>query len=268
MTGAAERRGERGLALVSVLWGVAILSLIAAAMLTTSVSTAYIDRNAWNATRGGAADDAVVNLAVLQLMDDRSDRQPRTDGTPRALVFDGVPVQLWIQDESGKININFTDRDLLLNLFVSQGASHDTAGDLADRILDRRKAIAGRSGSSNLAFRNSDELLTIPGISRELFVRIRPAITVYGRSGTLNQEVAPLEALLALPNMDRQSAADLIKHRQEAWATARQTPANKSPNSAFTVTVEARVSGARVIREAVVQFTGDEQRPYLFLSWK
>jgi len=265
-----ERRNDRGLALVSVLWGVSILSLMAAAMLTAAVSTAYVDRNRWNATRGGAVDDAVVNLAVLELMDDRGDHQPRVDGTPRSLVFASVPVRLWIQDESGKININFADRGLLTRLFESQGASAREADDLADRILDRRNSVSERRGPGALAFRNTDELAAI-GVPPDLLARIRPAITVYGRDGTVNMDVAPAETLLALPDMDRQSVADLIKRRNEARMASTAAPSSSpvgGAGSTFTIVVEAHIGTARVVREAAVQFTGDRQRPYWFLSWK
>ena len=83
---------ERGLALVSVLWGVAILSLIAAAMLSASLTTAQIGHNSWSAARAGSIADAAVNQAILSLLDDRA--QPRVDGTSSTSAFDGVPVRL------------------------------------------------------------------------------------------------------------------------------------------------------------------------------
>ena len=87
---------ERGLALVSVLWGVAILSLIAAAMLSASLTTAQIGHNSWNAARAGSVADGAVNQAILWLLDDRA--QPRVDGTAATSAFDGVPVRVWLQD--------------------------------------------------------------------------------------------------------------------------------------------------------------------------
>ena len=41
----ASRRGERGIALVAVLWGIAILSIIAAAFLPDTRSQGKIARN-------------------------------------------------------------------------------------------------------------------------------------------------------------------------------------------------------------------------------
>jgi general secretion pathway protein K len=99
-------RSQRGLALVSVLWGVAILSIVAAAMLTSSLTTAYVGRNVWNATRGATLDEAAINRTILALMDSRAKSQPRVDGAARIVTFDGSPVKVWIQDESGRINLN------------------------------------------------------------------------------------------------------------------------------------------------------------------
>jgi general secretion pathway protein K len=251
-------RGQRGLALVSVLWGIAILSLIAAAMLSASLTSAQIDRNVWNATRAGAVADAVINRAILELMDERG--QPRTDGKPATVMFDGVPVRLWIQDEGGKINLNLADKSLLRNLFASAGVAQDEAGILADRI------VAMRTPAGPFPFRAVDDLLAIPGITPALFRRVAPALTVYGRSGAINPAVAPREVLRALPDMTDQTIADLIKARDEPQLPA--TGAAGQPNSDFLVTAEVRVAGAHVVRTSVVQFTGDPGRPYLILAWR
>ena len=261
---------ERGLALVSVLWGVAILSLIAAAMLSASVTSAHLGRNAWSAARAGSLADAGVNRAILSLLDVRAAHQPRVDGTRATLNFDGVPVRVWIQDETGKINLNFASQDLLQSLFVSAGMERSEAGALADRIVARRGPDGGLSG--HIAFRSLDELLAVPGMSPAWFARVAPALTVYGRSGTINQQVAPREALRALPDMDEQSIEHLLKLRDENRETMPSTDDKSNPlgaaGSAFLVTVEVEIDGAHVVRTAAVQFTGDETKPYLILAWR
>ena len=263
---------ERGLALVSVLWGVAILSLIAAAMMSASVTSAHLDRNDWNAARAGSVADEAVNQAVLSLLDARASRQPRVDGVPTAITFDGVPVRLWIQDESGKINLNFAPKDLLQSLFVSAGMADGDAGALADRIVALRPVANGVT--TRLAFRSIDELLTVPGVSRALLTLIAPALTVYGKSTEINMQFAPREALRALPNMDEQAIERLLKDRDDRYKAAFSDASDVagSPlgvaDAVFLTTVEAKVDGARVVRVAAVQFTGDAAKPYLILAWR
>ncbi|MEJ1968874.1 MAG: hypothetical protein WDN03_09645 [Rhizomicrobium sp.] len=262
-----RRRAERGLALVSVLWGVAILSLIAAAMLTASLTGAYVGRNLWNATRGASLDEAAIDHAILSLMDGR--RRPQVDGSADTFRFEGTTIRVWIQDESGKINLNFADKDLLQGLFGSAGLGRDAAETLAGRIVARRLPQDPQGAAPAVAFRSVDELLAVPGMTPELCARVGPALTVFGRNGALNRDVAPREVLLALPDMDEKSVADLLRARQVARD---RNPPPATPAAAadatFTVTAEARVDGARTVRAAVVQFTGDPEKPYWFLSWK
>ncbi len=261
---------QRGLALVSVLWGVAILSLIAAAMLSASVTSTHLDRNGWNAARAGAVADQAVSRAILSLLDDRVRLRPRVDATPQTLTFDSVPVRLWIQDESGKINIDFAPKDVLQSLFASTGLERGEAGALADRIVARRTP----EGAPNprIAFRALDELLAVPGVTRALFARIEPLLTVYGRAPTINRQVAPRAVLRLLPDLDEQAIDRLLKDRDAPPPVPIDDTAPGSPlgiaDTFFAVTAQARVGDAQVVRLAVVQFTGDQTKPYLILAWR
>jgi general secretion pathway protein K len=263
---------ERGLALVSVLWGVAILSLIAAAMLSASVTSAHLDRNAWNATRAGSAADEAVNQSILALLDGRIARQPRVDSTPFTMTFDDVPVRVWIQDESGRVNVNFAAKDQLQTLFVSAGLEREDAGALADRIIMMR-APAGSLGVV-ATFRSTDDLLAVPGMSRALLARIDPLITVFGQSAGINQRVAPRAVLRTLPGMDDDAIDKLLKQRDEIHASAVADTQNTSgsplgtTNSAFFITAETRVATTHIVRTAVVRFTGDVTKPYLIEAWR
>jgi general secretion pathway protein K len=258
------RRRQRGLALVSVLWGISILSLIAAAMLTASVTSARIDRNVWDAAHAGAVADATVNRAILSLMDERGKRQPRVDGVPADSVYDRVPVRLWIQDESGKININTADKTLLQALFMAQGLSDGDAGSLADAVIARR--------SPQRPYHATDELLTVPGMSRGLYARIAPLTTAYGHAGSVNADVAPRDVLRVLPGMTDQSVDDALKARETARAQALASDDTASAkrvqaNATFLITAEVHGGKARVVRGAAVMFTGDESKPYVILGW-
>jgi general secretion pathway protein K len=259
------RARERGVALVSVLWGIAILSLIAAAMLAAIGTTARIDHNAWALTRAGAIADATVNRAVLTLLDSRPEEQGRVDGTPRRFSFDGVRATVWGQDETGKIDLNTAGADLLAGLFVSAGLKQDDANALADHIVKLRPVNASTNA---IAFHTVDDLLNVPGVTPDLYARVMPALTVFSHNATIDTNVAPRVALLALPDMDGKKADDLIAQRNEAYEQGTATSPNVSANGAFAITVEVHVDNVRLVREVVVQLTGDKDKPFWFVSWK
>jgi len=253
-------KAQRGLALVSVLWGVTILSLIAATMLTASVTTAYIDRNVWNRTRAASLDDAAVNRAILLLMDDR--KHPRVDGAPSNFRFDGAVVRLRIQDEAGRINLNFADKEMLQRLFASAGVARDAAAQLADRVVAHRTLKPGAA----IAFRNLDELRDIPGVTPAIYARVTPLITAFGQTTSVDPSVAPREVLALLPDMTPDAITLALKDRAQKQDLP-TTSALAIQGSTYTISADATVGGARVQRVAVVQFTADKANPYLFLGW-
>ncbi|MEJ0042267.1 MAG: hypothetical protein WDM81_08640 [Rhizomicrobium sp.] len=177
-----------------------------------------------------------MNQAILALLDERAAQRPRVDGTPATLGFDGLAARVWIEDETGKVNLNFASKETAPRPVVSAGLAGGEAGALADRIVARR-------GDPNdprprLAFRAADEVLSVSGMTRALFDRIAPALTVYGKSGALNTQVAPRAALRALPGMSETAVERVLERREEARGRTggRRRTARQPAGSDFQIT--------------------------------
>lgn len=82
-------------------------------------------------------------------------------------------------DEEFKININHADKSVLMVLF-SAVTDDGKAETLADAILEYRKEREGRT-----AFGLVEELLSVEGMSEDLYVAVKEDITVYGK-GKIN----------------------------------------------------------------------------------
>ena len=50
--------------------------------------------------------------------------------------FDGIIIEISIQDELGKVDLNHAEASLLLGLLKSAGLDFDSATRLADKIVD------------------------------------------------------------------------------------------------------------------------------------
>src|SRR5262249_27582704 len=145
--------------------------------------------------------------------------------------FDGWFMQTRIQDELGRIDLNFTDSPMLISLFQSAGLDFQTASSLVDKILDWRdatpfKRLNGAKDQDyrdagyayrprNGAFQSLDELQLVMGMTADLFRRVEPALTIYSGRQFFDPQVAPREALLALPSMDETKVAALIAARPQ-----------------------------------------------------
>lgn len=229
----AGRLSERGWALVSVLWGLVIISLIAAVMLSSARVTYRQAVFTVEQAQGRARADAATARAVLALLDARLDHRWRIDGVPRAWTFDGYQMGVAIQDEGGKIDLNASGDAAIRQLLNGMGP--DAAG-LAGKILDWRDQkgelhrLDGATTNSYLAsgrdyiprsgpFQSVDELRLVLGMTPLLFDRLAPAVTVYSGRSKVNLATAPAPVLMALLGEDEKTAASTIAARLGADAS-------------------------------------------------
>ena len=132
------------MAIVYVLWGVALLSSMAISLLSTGNVSHHLSRHGLQAAQADAIAEAAVSRAVLALLDRRPERRWRVDGVPQDFTFAGVTLRIAIQDELGRIDLNQADQSLLAGLFRSAGLDAQAASSLVDKILDWRDANPGR----------------------------------------------------------------------------------------------------------------------------
>src|SRR5437868_15171957 len=118
---------ERGLALIMVLWGLALLSLMALGALSLERSARRSAVDTGIRARADALTEAGISRAILSLLDPEPTRSWRIDSVPQEFSFEHHRFRISIQDESGKIDLNATDRELLVNLLVSQGLTSQAA---------------------------------------------------------------------------------------------------------------------------------------------
>ncbi len=284
---------QRGLALVMVLWGLALLSLMAVSSLSLERSARGSAVDSQARAEADALAEAGIDRAILSLLEPDSRQRWRIDGVPQELTFAGHRLRVSIQDEGGKIDLNAADRELLVNLFILQGVNPQAADELTDKVLDWRdpsdahrlngaKAedyrMAGYPyGPRNGPFQSVDELKLVMDMTPELFKRVAPAITVYSQRSTINPATAPREALLALPGFDTEKADAILAARSGGGnldAAAEPDTSATPPRQplslfglAFSIHVELLDAGlSGYAKEVVARITGDARQPYWILS--
>ncbi len=300
--------------MVAVIWVTSVLAIIATSVATSSKTETDLSRNRIENARARALADAGVQRALLTLLAQHRNpanteagadasaavggQQPtldglqamRRDGTSYAWAFNGGNVSISTRLESGKINLNTNSEELLKGLLRSADLTETDISRLTDSILDFRDpdsqqraygretpgyaALGLKHGAKNRNFEALDELLLIPGMTRGLYRKLRPALTVYSAAEGFNPSYAPIEAFMALPGAERQEAAALLQQRQTMREEdfRRSLPASSlySNNVApvMTIVAEAITSdGARFTREAIVALTPGERRPFYIFSW-
>ncbi|MGH9806378.1 MAG: general secretion pathway protein GspK, partial [Terriglobia bacterium] len=203
------------------------------------------------------------------------------DGAVRNAVVDGADIGVAIQDENGRIDLNYASRNTLHDLFRAAGAEPALADALADRVIDWRSPKTTRSLDGATAqdyadagygwrprgapFQSVDELGLVMGMTPALLATVVPALTVYSHSFYFDMRVAPKLALLTIPGMSETEASREIDAR-DAAADASSMPAQEG--HAYTITAQARLGQTLFTRRTTVLVTGDARHPVLFVDWR
>ena len=275
---------------LTALWGIGLLTVASLSLMWTGNVSYQLARNALEVASINAISEAVIHRTILGLIDRRRDKAWRSDGVVQHFTFAGQAINLIVQDELGRIDLNSADAGLLTGLFRSVGLSSEQAGGMVDKILDWREStplkhangakeqdyrLAGLPyGPRSGPFQSVEELVLVMGMTPALFAQVAPALTVYSSQQFIVPEVAPREALLALPEMDPTRVASIIAERtSRPFSGPSNDPAG--PQSAISLAgrayaIRAEISRPRgaAVREAVIRLTDNPAQPYLMLSWK
>jgi general secretion pathway protein K len=245
-------------------------------------------------TRARLAAEAGMNLAVLALRDPDEFTRWVPDGRPYELLFQDAVLEIKVTDERGKLDINGITEPALQQLFLNNELDADEANYLAAAIKDwndrdelerpngaeeESYLAAGLSvGPGNRSFVMVEELLQVLGMSWELFQKIEPGLTVYSEAAAPDPAYAPVEALLALPDMTLDDALNFVAERNSQDATGGVGTALPNGQIAMargrglTYSIEAKATlpnGVWDQVEATIRLGGNpDGRPFRILRWR
>lgn len=292
---------NRGLALLSVLWVVVLLSVIAVGVLHTGRTDVQLTGNLIEASRAELLANGAVEVALVGLATPVSGGGWRADGTTYGWRAAGGDVRVRVTEEAGKIDLNEAPVELLAALFQAAGVDATDARKLAARIQDFRDAdglpspgggaedrdyrLAGAStGAKDAPFSTIDELQQVLGMSPALFRRVSDAITVYSGQSTPNGATAPALVRDALMLEDPDQPPELLPQAEQtpgfdlpvqSAQPTELTPAVATDDRGlyderFLIRSEARLDGgARFVREAIAApGFGAPAAPYVILRWR
>lgn len=268
--------GERGIALVAVLWVLVLLATLVLGFVVEARTGLRIVHNDSETAEARAIADAGVTLAILGVFDPTPRSQWRGDGSVHALRYAGGTIQARVEDEDGKLDANMAPVTTLRSLFQTLGAVDPDR--IAAAIDARRRAVRAAADPSVTgrppppAFTVLDDLRGLPGMTSELYQRLPDFVTVYSGQGSADPQTAPAEVLMSLPEVSpAQVQAYLAARVQPNGAPALQTGQQLLASSAlrvFTIVSQARTPhGTTFTRRAVVTLTGVPDAPYRFLAW-
>ncbi len=296
--GMQDNSTKSGFVLVVVLLGLGVLGALTAGFVRTATESVRLAANLVQEVKAEALASAGAHLAARELQERAHGRDTpiHPDGRPYVcrLPEPGAVLQLIVENEDGKIDINTASDHLLETLLLAVGASATEAPALVARIADYRdednlpriggterdayKAAGLTYAPSNTDFKNIEELERVLDFPPWLYARVLPHITTYNKQSGFDPD-AISEDLIGLLSVSPRQAWPTAPVRPGARPSRpvvgpRQLPAalgryvSISDNRYFRVFSTVRLaSGMRYTRDAVIAMAARPGERPSFERW-
>ncbi len=223
------KRGDRGAALLLVIWLLLLLSGLVAMFAFTSRIEGLQASAVRTRLAGQLAAEAGIELAALRLAEADPALRWFPDGRPYLFEFAGHRVEVRVTDEGAKLDLNAADAGLLAGLMRALAFPEERAIQLSGAIQDWRDpdgllALAGGAedreyaaagleyGAKDAPFVVVSELQQVLGMDEQAYRELAPHVTVHTAMPSPRSDFAPEPVLQALGMAPADAAA---------WAAAR-----------------------------------------------
>jgi general secretion pathway protein K len=212
---------KRGVALIMVLWVIAILSVVVFEFCFAMRTEVHITNNYKEELQCYAMAEGGVERAITELIykhdprvqqirktlisqersqDQQDQKEWAVDGRPYPLPFNQGTCEIRIMSEAGKVNINVVSESMLRKIIGQLGPEGEAKDTVVDSILDWRdpddfhrvngaendyyQSLKEPYNCKNGNLDSVEELLLVRGVTPDLF---------YGRKGTKSEEEDSLD---------------------------------------------------------------------------
>ncbi|MEF3366959.1 type II secretion system protein GspK [Methylocystis sp. 9N] len=287
--GLAETRRKRkraGFALLAVIWGVGVISLLVLSFMKTGRLRLQTAHNIASATQANYIADGVINLAMLTLVAEKNANvapprnAPAYAGAPHYCVYEGAAIAVAIEDEAGKVDLNAASPELLEMTLAGLGVEARAAKSLAQAIVAFRTpaALLGKQdrpppsdkpfAPKQAPFETVLELDQVDGVNPALFRDLTPFVTTHSRNAGVDARASPPALFAALAGF---RLADVQALRAVPYPNAldrddRRFPAQfnqQGGQSAFLIHVEALLAtGQTAAKDAILDLSPTSGKPF------
>lgn len=284
-------QGERGIALVLVLWVIALLTVMAVALTATQRTETALTGNEIEVIRFRALSDAALSHAVLKLLAppplemETEDEVWIADGSSHRWSFAGETLAISVFNETSRIDLNAAPQARLEALLLALEVQQDLAAALADQIVDWRDEddsrlllgaedadyeAAGRSyGAKDRRFDTVEELQQVLDMTPELYRRMAPALSTDAEAAEVDEALASPLVRAALRGITLEEAMEGSDARAvQGLAESEQTGPFLRGGPLYRVRVSWLGHGqARQTMEALLRLERGASPPYRLL-WR
>ncbi len=274
---------ERGAVLVS-----ALLILLLLVVVLTSTSRLIVNRSSALAIDSDQIELNILTTSGLEIgvynVMSTSEEQA-VEGRTNIILNDSEVSIAW-RGENARLDINSASQQSISGLIKALGTPSDQPDKIAQEIIERRgdtgqakepQPSARMPLANQRPFAHPDELLSINGVSLELFHRLSPFITVYSGKKSIDPRIASEMVLSNLPEMTSLRLQDLLtlhgRSKKDSVAILASLGISRSDvdiqqcqTTRFTITVRLKSGVVRSVEIVAAIFPNDVE-PYRILYY-
>jgi general secretion pathway protein K len=269
-----QPRGDRGFALLIVLWAMVLLALLG----TQVTGAGRAETRLATALRTGAqlqeAADAAVYETIWHMLDGGGDYWPPGAMT-RVLNEPAGRVVVKVTDDRGKFDINQVPPGFLQSLFSMLGADKDTATTLANAVTDWRSQQPGGAGVDTPLTEQYRGAGRVWGPSGEEFQRLDDLNLVLGMTAALAKAAKPyLTLALEQGPWLKYASPVVLAAMEKAKHDSGLTVEDADARGPVVLNIEAHAvgnNGAAFTRRVLFRLDGTLSGPawrYRILAWE
>ena len=227
---------NQGIVLIPLLWVLTALSLLALDLASSVRVEVNMTQAVGEAEKSyfyaqGGLEEVLFHIAFPYPDSEKQKRLfPYAGGMNHYWTRSGeMRCHVAIQDEAGKIDLNFSSQEVLTRLLENLGVAG--AGPIAASIVQWRSPSSDRTehdGMKHRPFTSVEELLLIRGITREILYGkpqrkedgrsqrkrgLAEFVTVYSGKSQININYAELEVIAAIPGLNLDVASLMVQAR-------------------------------------------------------
>ncbi|MBW9261075.1 MAG: general secretion pathway protein GspK [Candidatus Thiodiazotropha sp. (ex. Lucinisca nassula)] len=278
---------NRGVALILVLWMVALLTIIAASFSTQSKVESRLAGNSKDALQAKLLAESGFSRAVMELMVISPQQRWNFNGQLYPLQTAQGELEVSIRNASGLLDLNKASSDQLNRLFVLISDDPEERNALVDRLNDWRDAddLRRLNGAEDKDYRAAgydyatagkdltslEELAYVMGFDAARVNRLRPYVTLNSDTATVDFRFAS-EQLTALLTSTGQSGSELTEALDQLDSELADLDLSQgggtSQSKVFRIEVSARTKQgghARIVADVGLKNRG--RKPYSIHSW-
>jgi general secretion pathway protein K len=272
---------DRGSVLIASLWLVAVAAMLGMAIIALARAPQHLAKHEAESLKGRLALEKAYAAGVSTLLNRAW--SGRLDGTEHAVSVDGGSLQVSVQDEAGKFDVNAATGEGIGQILGVSRVSEARRNAIAAAILDWRDGDADRNlngaeaadyaarglpyGPRNRPFQSVTELQRVLGLSADVYRALEPLVTVHTQRSGPDARFAPAPVLRVLPGMDEPGIQTILRERASFTATARPGDGSDSVlGRSFTIRIKSPGSDGPVLVVGV-RLIGLVSSPVRIFAW-